>query len=72
MVLWANQVGPHYNPQETYGYYTLPFCAPENLEYKSPSLGEALLGVELVKSKMVFAFRSKLFRYSLQQFIYQR
>jgi transmembrane 9 superfamily protein 3 len=60
VILWANQVGPHYNPQETYGYYTLPFCKPTNLEYKSPSLGEALLGVELVKHKISLAFRNNV------------
>jgi len=25
-VLWMNTVGPYHNRQETYGYYTLPFC----------------------------------------------
>ncbi|KAL0486149.1 9 TM domain-containing transmembrane protein [Acrasis kona] len=58
VILWANQVGPHYNPQETYGYYTLPFCRPDGeLEYKNPSIGEALLGLELVKSKMTFKYK---------------
>lgn len=23
------QIGPYHNPQETYKYYTLPFCRPE-------------------------------------------
>jgi hypothetical protein len=26
VVLWMNTVGPYHNRQETYGYYTLPFC----------------------------------------------
>ena len=25
--LWVNKVGPYHNPQETYTYYSLPFCA---------------------------------------------
>jgi transmembrane 9 superfamily protein 3 len=57
VLLWANHVGPHYNPQETYGYYTLPFCRPDKLEYKDPSIGEALQGMELVKSRISFVFR---------------
>ena len=57
VIVWANHVGPHYNPQETYGYYTLPFCKPEKLHYKNPSLGEALQGMELVKSSISLVFR---------------
>jgi hypothetical protein len=26
VILWVNKIGPYYNPQETYTYYTLPFC----------------------------------------------
>ena len=26
VVLWMNTVGPYHNRQETYGYFTLPFC----------------------------------------------
>ena len=25
-ILWVNKVGPYHNPQETYLYYSLPFC----------------------------------------------
>ena len=25
--LWVNKVGPYHNPQETYVYYSLPFCS---------------------------------------------
>jgi len=57
VIVWANHVGPHYNPQETYGYYTLPFCKPEKMVYKNPSLGEALQGMELVKSRISLVFR---------------
>ena len=27
VVLWMNTVGPYHNRQETYGYFSLPFCA---------------------------------------------
>lgn len=54
--MWANVVGPYYNPQETYGYYTLPFCRPDELEYKFPSIGEALQGIELVKTTVEIIF----------------
>ena len=26
VVLWMNTVGPYHNRQETYSYYSLPFC----------------------------------------------
>ena len=29
VVLWFNKIGPYHNPQETYTYYTLPFCKPK-------------------------------------------
>lgn len=57
--LWVNQVGPRNNPQETYGYYTLPYCdsKQEKHEKKFPSLGEALQGIELTKSNIEIKFR---------------
>ena len=24
--LWVNKVGPYHNPQETYEYFSLPYC----------------------------------------------
>ncbi|XWS62825.1 hypothetical protein CRYUN_Cryun06bG0043900 [Craigia yunnanensis] len=32
ITLWVNKVGPYNNPQETYNYYSLPFCHPENVD----------------------------------------
>lgn len=45
------QVGPFPNPQETYPYYSLPWCREEGeLEhYHSEGLGETILGYNLVK-----------------------
>ncbi|KAF2319857.1 hypothetical protein GH714_019732 [Hevea brasiliensis] len=28
VTLWVNKAGPYNNPQETYNYYSLPFCHP--------------------------------------------
>jgi len=51
VILWVNKVGPYYNPQETYTYYTLPFCRdsskPENRRWGG--LGEVLEGNELTR-----------------------
>ena len=30
--LWVNKVGPYHNPQETYLYYSLPFCASKPVD----------------------------------------
>lgn len=46
--LYVNKVGPYYNPSETYGYYSLPFCRPDHLEEKQETLGEILNGDRLV------------------------
>lgn len=43
---------------ETYSYYELPFCRPDTLETKSLSLGEAVQGLEQVKTNMEIAFKS--------------
>ena len=29
--LFVNKVGPYYNPHETYPYYTLPVCRPQEV-----------------------------------------
>ncbi|OQR77508.1 hypothetical protein BIW11_00432, partial [Tropilaelaps mercedesae] len=49
VVLWVNTVGPYANRQETYSYFSLPFCpGPKNgISHYHETLGENLLGVEL-------------------------
>lgn len=63
VTLWVNKVGPYNNPQETYNYYTLPFCKPgegkERPEHKWGGLGEVLEGNELIDSQLSFKFRSE-------------
>ncbi|KAF5734602.1 putative phagocytic receptor 1b isoform X1 [Tripterygium wilfordii] len=48
--LYANKVGPFHNPSETYRYYDLPFCLPDDLKEKSEALGEVLNGDRLVSA----------------------
>ena len=44
MLVYVNKVGPYYNPQETYHYYTLPICVPDKIQHKALTLGEILDG----------------------------
>ncbi|CAN0009818.1 unnamed protein product, partial [Ascophyllum nodosum] len=54
VIVWVNKVGPYYNPHESYPYYKLPFCVPEQAEKakqkKRANLGELLAGYELRNS----------------------
>jgi transmembrane 9 superfamily protein 3 len=59
--LWVNKVGPYNNPQETYNYYHLPFCKPNQAvkpAHKWGGLGEVLQGNELIDSQLDLRFRS--------------
>jgi hypothetical protein len=59
VTLWVNKVGPYENPQETYSYYSLPFCKvdPDKWETRWAGLGEALEGNALVKSDYLIRFK---------------
>jgi hypothetical protein len=61
IVLWMNTVGPYSNRQETYTYFSLPFCRgnKESIEHYHETLGEALLGVELDFSGLDIQFMSE-------------
>ncbi|KAJ6927993.1 transmembrane 9 superfamily member 1 [Populus alba x Populus x berolinensis] len=56
--LWVNKVGPYNNPQETYNYYSLPFCHPSGNDgtHKWGGLGEVLGGNELIDSQIDLKF----------------
>ncbi|KAI9397004.1 hypothetical protein POPTR_004G218300v4 [Populus trichocarpa] len=56
--LWVNKVGPYNNPQETYNYYSLPFCHPSSNDgtHKWGGLGEVLGGNELIDSQIDLKF----------------
>lgn len=49
VVLWMNTVGPYHNRQETYSYFSLPFCRGDKttISHYHETLGEALQGTEL-------------------------
>ncbi|CAI9765315.1 unnamed protein product [Fraxinus pennsylvanica] len=58
VTLWVNKVGPYNNPQETYNYYSLPFChSPVNAAHKWGGLGEVLGGNELIDSLIDIKFQ---------------
>jgi transmembrane 9 superfamily member 3 len=60
VALWVNKVGPYNNPQETYNYYSLPFChRSDNPVHKWGGLGEVLGGNELIDSEIKIKFRSE-------------
>eukprot|EP01104_Vermistella_antarctica_P005045 TRINITY_DN1545_c0_g1_i1.p1 TRINITY_DN1545_c0_g1~~TRINITY_DN1545_c0_g1_i1.p1 ORF type:complete len:584 (-),score=138.20 TRINITY_DN1545_c0_g1_i1:296-2047(-) len=60
VTLHVNQVGPYRNPQETYEYYSLPFCKPDELVDVQEGLGAALLGYELIESPIQIHFKRDL------------
>ena len=64
VVLWMNTVGPYHNRQETYSYFSLPFCRGKksSISHYHETLGEALLGVELEFSGIDIDFKGILYR----------
>ena len=54
-----NTVGPYHNRQETYTYFSLPFCLgpKKTISHYHETLGEALLGVELDFSGLLIQFK---------------
>lgn len=61
VILWVNKVGPYHNPQETYDFYSLPFCRPsmKKIRHKKNSLGVILEGEELTDSGLAIRFKCK-------------
>lgn len=62
VVLWVNTVGPYHNRQETYPYFSLPFCVGQKstINHYHETLAENLLGVELEFSGLFMAFRGHI------------
>lgn len=58
-MLWMNTVGPYDNRQETYAYFSLPFCvgAKQGISHYHETLTEQLQGVELEFSGYDIQFR---------------
>lgn len=77
-----NTVGPYHNRQETYSYFSLPFCIgpKKGIDHYHETLGEALLGVELEFSGLDIDFKADVAKTqycevelnddSLQAFVY--
>ncbi|MCL7033623.1 hypothetical protein MKW94_004414 [Papaver nudicaule] len=67
VTLWVNKVGPYNNPQETYNYYSLPFCQsqPGNAAHKWGGLGEVLGGNELIDSQIPIKYQKNVDRSSI-------
>ncbi|KAJ3671656.1 hypothetical protein LUZ60_007735 [Juncus effusus] len=66
VTLWVNKVGPYNNPQETYNYYSLPFCqTSENPAHRWGGLGEVLGGNELIDSQIDVKFLKNVDRSSI-------
>lgn len=59
VVLWMNTVGPYHNRQETYTYFSLPFCkgTKKDIGHYHETLGEAIQGVELDFSGIDISFK---------------
>ncbi|KAF5296180.1 hypothetical protein FQA39_LY12634 [Lamprigera yunnana] len=59
VVLWMNTVGPYHNRQETYRYFSLPFCvgSKDTISHYHETLSEALQGVELEFSGLDIEFK---------------
>jgi len=62
VVLWMNTVGPYHNRQETYAYFSLPFCmgTKETISHYHETLGEALQGVELEFSGLDIEYKADI------------
>ncbi|KAK1387161.1 Transmembrane 9 superfamily member [Heracleum sosnowskyi] len=54
--LYSNKVGPFHNPSETYRYFDLPFCLPDDVKEKREALGEVLNGDRLVSAPYILDF----------------
>jgi transmembrane 9 superfamily protein 3 len=64
VVIWMNTIGPYDNRQETYRYFSLPFCRGplEGISHYHETLGEALQGVELEFSGLDVKFQTNVGR----------
>eukprot|EP00013_Stygamoeba_regulata_P006305 CAMPEP_0177630598 /NCGR_PEP_ID=MMETSP0447-20121125/1296_1 /TAXON_ID=0 /ORGANISM="Stygamoeba regulata, Strain BSH-02190019" /LENGTH=583 /DNA_ID=CAMNT_0019132015 /DNA_START=146 /DNA_END=1897 /DNA_ORIENTATION=- len=59
VILWSNKVGPYRNPQETYSYFSLPYCRPNNTsEDENPhGISDMLQGYELKNTGFDIQFK---------------
>mmetsp|Transcript_42533 Transcript_42533/g.105939 ORF Transcript_42533/g.105939 Transcript_42533/m.105939 type:complete len:86 (+) Transcript_42533:49-306(+) len=57
VTLYANKVGPFANPSEVYAFYSLPYCAPNEIVMKREDLGPLLKGDRATKTNYGISFR---------------
>ena len=59
VVLWMNTVGPYHNRQETYSFFSLPYCKgpQQEIGHYHETMAEALQGVELEFSGLEIGFK---------------
>jgi hypothetical protein len=50
------QVGPFANPNEVYNFYSLPYCAPAELEFRREDLGALMKGDRATKTLYLLRF----------------
>lgn len=64
-----NTVGPYHNRQETYTYFSLPFCkgTKKDISHYHETLGEAIQGVELDFSGIDISFKGTVM-FTMQPF----
>lgn len=55
--VYVNKVGPYANPHETYHYYQLPVCRPQQVVHKRLTLGEVLDGDRMAESMYEIKFK---------------
>lgn len=62
VVLWMNTVGPYVNYQETYNYFSLPFCRgpKKDISHYHETIAEAIQGVELEFSGLDMQFKKDI------------
>ena len=60
VVLYANKVGPFANPNEVYAFYSLPYCAPTEIETKRENMGALLKGDRPTKTRYDLKFLGAL------------
>ncbi|XP_031570268.1 transmembrane 9 superfamily member 1-like [Actinia tenebrosa] len=58
--IFVNKVGPYFNPQETYHYYSLPVCRPSKVEHRSLTLGEVLKGDRMAVAMYDIHFKTDI------------
>ncbi len=62
-----NTVGPYHNRQETYNYFSLPFCrgTKKEISHYHETLGENILGVELEYSGVDINYKRRIFLFRI-------